>query len=172
MTYLHKTKSCICSFLGPQGQTCGALNWFQCTSKLDDCSVACNPDFTAASCGACLGETHDECVNCIPQLVAPNMTEQLSRKRFINDYCRCHITTHFYPPVSSCGPWGYIKCAVIVARCAATCSESGITSSQCITCFGSLYDQCKNCLPLETAVMANNPVQGERLADLHYNIIS
>lgn len=48
----------------------------------------------------------------------------------------------------ACSTWTKIKCAATVVRCAVTCKENGITSQQCISCFGGLYDECKSCLPI------------------------
>ena len=46
----------------------------------------------------------------------------------------------------SCGLSAAIQCGSVAASCGATCYNSGITSSTCISCLGSSYSTCKDCI--------------------------
>ena len=62
-----------------------------------------------------------------------------------------HACTHL--SAQGCSGWQWVKCGGEVAKCAADCAQ-GITSSQCISCLGSSYDECKNCFSLMEEVLA------------------
>ncbi|XP_066930702.1 uncharacterized protein [Clytia hemisphaerica] len=63
--------------------------------------------------------------------------------------CNCEGGCNEYMVLSSCKWTKKLKCALKVAKCAATCLAHGVLSSQCKTCFGSLYSECIKCLPTE-----------------------
>ena len=44
-----------------------------------------------------------------------------------------------------------MKCAGVVAECAAECAD-GITSQSCISCVGDSYDTCKDCFLLAQVI--------------------
>lgn len=49
---------------------------------------------------------------------------------------------------SGCSIWRKAECLAKAAECAATCIANGITSEQCKSCFGSLFEECLCCVPI------------------------
>ena len=62
--------------------------------------------------------------------------------------------------LASCSAWDWLKCATVVAQCVSTCEANGISSQQCISCFGNLYDKCIGCISLQTALQSVGLLQG------------
>lgn len=52
--------------------------------------------------------------------------------------------SHILP--QGCDRWKKMRCAGTLAACSAVCYASGVVSSACISCMGSAYNRCKDCL--------------------------
>ena len=70
------------------------------------------------------------------------------------DCCNCQGGCNEYLILSKCNWSQKLKCGVTAAKCAATCLSNGVMSSQCTSCFGSLYGDCVKCLPTELDAVA------------------
>ena len=64
---------------------------------------------------------------------------KLSYYECVNDYI-----FYCFLQVQSCGAMQWLKCAGVVARCAAQCAQ-GASSQTCTSCMGASYNQCKGC---------------------------
>ena len=54
-----------------------------------------------------------------------------------------NVYIHFLQ-VQSCSAMQWLKCAGVVAKCAAECIQ-GVMSQTCISCLGDSYNECKGC---------------------------
>jgi len=117
---------------------CSFGKWAECASVVAECAATCSDSITSPECISCFGSSYNSCVQCLSDDSTVGGSSKTSSEITVTDNnLSCSI-----------GDWA--QCAAVVAQCAGTCSDEGVTSPACISCFGSSYDQCYGCLSVES----------------------
>jgi len=130
--------------------SCGWITKLKCAVKVARCAALCLAHgILSSGCKTCFGSAYGECSKCLPgELDSVTIIED--NQKMMEMRLGCSI----------------LECAMKIASCATKCEDP--VSVGCISCMGSLYEECKSCFfgDVNLMLLKNNT---DALVDEHYS---